>query len=99
MISGIIAILAAAGSSASMPLPPPNSAVETQPPPAASAPAAPAQRPADKIVCRSTENTGSLLPGPKVCKTRAEWEQIRKDSRDYVEAGQHNGAQARLPGS
>jgi hypothetical protein len=98
MIAAVISILAAAGSSAAGPLPPPNSAVQTQPP-AASAPAAPGQKLAEKVVCRRTENTGSLLPGPKVCKTASEWAQIRRDSRDYVEATQHNGDQVRIPGS
>jgi hypothetical protein len=98
MISAVIAILAAAGSAASAPLPPPGSAVQTQPAPAAAATTAP-QKAVDKLICRGTENTGSLLPGPKVCHTSTEWEQIRRDSRDYVEASQHNGAQARLPGS
>jgi hypothetical protein len=88
MISGIIAMLAA-GSTASGPLPPPNSAVQTQPA------AATAQNSGDRIVCRRTENTGSLLPGPKVCKTAADWAQIRQDSRAYVEAGQAVGLNSR----
>jgi hypothetical protein len=93
MISFVIAVLAAAGASAAGPLPPPGSAVQARPAPSATAASPQPRNPEDKLVCRRMEETGSLLPGPRVCKTAWEWARIRQDSRDYVEGTQHNGDQ------
>lgn len=47
----------------------------------ATAPAATSDSDQDKIVCRKGEPiTGSRFPGPSVCHTQREWDQIRRDS-------------------
>lgn len=55
----------------------------------AGAPATPQQaaKPsdADQVVCERQEETGSRLGGHKVCHTRAEWAQFRRDDRSITE--------------
>jgi hypothetical protein len=41
--------------------------------------------PDDKIVCRSTDTTGSRLEVRKECHTIAEWRDITQQSRDSVD--------------
>lgn len=52
-------------------------------------PAAAAADPdADKVVCKKVDTTGSRLSKEKVCKTRAEWLDVRrrdKDDEDHLE--------------
>ena len=38
--------------------------------------AAPTPAKAEKKSCRSSGTTGSIMPGKRVCHTRAEWDQI-----------------------
>ena len=51
----------------------------------------------NKIVCEVEETTGTRLGARKVCKTVLEWQQLRSEHRDTVEAFQRmntsNGCQ------
>ncbi len=52
--------------------------------------------PKDEIVCKRMQVTGQLLPGPKICHTRGEWEDMQRQSQYQVEqaqqrAGAHGG--------
>jgi len=63
--------------------------------PAATAPAAqPApQDDPNEMICKSGEPIlGSRFPGPRVCRTRKEWDQIRRDSQDALYHQQMNRA-------
>lgn len=52
--------------------------------------AAPAPAPADdndpnRIVCRSgTPPTGTRIPGPRVCHTQREWDDMRQQSQEQL---------------
>ena len=37
---------------------------------------------ADQIICEKQEETGSRLASHKVCHTRSQWEQLRRDDKD-----------------
>ncbi len=39
----------------------------------------------DQIICRRQEVTGSRLPGPKECHTRAEWAQMKANGYDQLQ--------------
>ena len=58
----------------------------------AAAPQAPAPaKPADKkprMVCVENTPLGSRIPGPRICKTAAEWDLGRRDDRGEVERAQ-----------
>ena len=41
-----------------------------------------------ETVCRIVAETGSRLARSRVCRTRAEWEQQRRETRDDIERGQ-----------
>jgi hypothetical protein len=46
-----------------------------------------------EIVCKKTKVTGQLLPGPKVCHTRGEWEEMSRQSQYQLErVQQQSGA-------
>jgi len=47
--------------------------------------------PGSKIICKEIEVTGSLLPGPRICHTKAEWDQISHDSQQNLRDVQDNG--------
>jgi hypothetical protein len=48
-------------------------------------PEAAAKSDLDKVVCRAGEPiTGSRLPGPRVCHTQREWNDIRQQSQAAV---------------
>jgi len=69
--------------------------------PAASqaAAAAPADDP-DEIVCHAgVAPTGTRLAGPRVCHTRREWDDIRKQSQDSVMLMQNLGRTGGTPGN
>lgn len=56
-----------------------------------SAAAAAAQEPAsgpNDMVCRVTGETGSRLQRSRICKTRAEWEQLRREQRNTIDRAQ-----------
>ena len=45
--------------------------------------AAPSQDDPNAVICHKGEPPiGSRIPGPSVCRTRAEWDRIRQDARD-----------------
>ena len=43
------------------------------------------QSDAGQMVCERQLDTGSRLSSHKICHTRAEWEQLRRDDRSMVE--------------
>jgi hypothetical protein len=53
---------------------------------AAAAPHA-AQKPTDTI-CRDIEETGSRLASHRVCMTRGQWEEQRRNSRQMIDKAQ-----------
>lgn len=66
--------------------------------PAAAKPNAFAEQ--DKVVCVKTEITGTLLT-KKVCRTKAEWDQLKQDSQDLTRdiTGGGHSAQSPMAGS
>ncbi|MEJ5975781.1 hypothetical protein WG901_03995 [Novosphingobium sp. PS1R-30] len=38
----------------------------------------------DKLICRRQVVVGSRLPGPKVCRTRAQWDGNNRDDQDAI---------------
>ena len=53
--------------------------------------AATAQAPADNandMVCRVTGETGSRLQRSRICKTRAEWDELRREQRNSIDRAQ-----------
>ena len=47
--------------------------------------------PNSRVICKEVEVTGSLLPGPRICHTKAEWDQISHDSQQNLRDVQDNG--------
>ncbi|MCW1428277.1 hypothetical protein [Novosphingobium sp. JCM 18896] len=43
---------------------------------------------ADKLVCRRQVVVGSRLPGPKVCRTQAQWNSNNRDDQDAIRRAQ-----------
>jgi hypothetical protein len=39
------------------------------------------------------------LPGPRVCHTQKEWDQIQRDAQDALSNTQQRSAQSNMPGS
>ena len=56
-------------------------------PAAAAAAETPATSPND-LVCRVTGETGSRLQRSRICKTRAEWDQLRREQRSTIDRAQ-----------
>jgi hypothetical protein len=53
--------------------------------------AAAAQPPANTandMVCRVTGETGSRLQRSRICKTRAEWDELRREQRNSIDRAQ-----------
>jgi hypothetical protein len=48
---------------------------------------APASSPNDRI-CRVTGETGSRLQRNRICKTRAEWDQLQREQRNTLDRAQ-----------
>ena len=48
------------------------------------APTTPAPDNSQKVVCRRDAVLGSRLPGPRVCKTKAEWAANDRQAQDQV---------------
>ena len=44
----------------------------------------------DQVICRSVREIGSMLARSRVCKTRAQWEEQRRQSRQNVDQSQSN---------
>ena len=40
---------------------------------------------ADQVICEKEEETGSRLTSHKVCHTRSQWDQLRRDDRSATE--------------
>ena len=43
---------------------------------------------ADKLVCRRQVVVGSRLPGPRVCRTQAQWDSNNRDDQDAIRRAQ-----------
>jgi hypothetical protein len=70
MLRSLMACLLLIGTaSAAMAAPPPRDAAEK------------ATDPRDKIVCKRFLETGSLVKGQRICKTKAEWQADRDAAR------------------
>ena len=48
--------------------------------------------PADQVICERQEDTGSRLSSHKICHTRSQWAEIRRDDRSDVERAQSQRA-------
>jgi hypothetical protein len=44
-----------------------------------------------EVQCKRFKVTGELIPGPKICHTRAEWEEIQRQSQMELERAQGVG--------
>jgi hypothetical protein len=60
-----------------------DSQAQPQPQPQASQANAP-----DQVICEREQDTGSRITGHKICHTRTQWAQIRRDDRDSTEQTQ-----------
>jgi invasion protein IalB len=40
---------------------------------------------ADQVICEREQDTGSRLGAHKICHTRAQWDDLRRDDRSAVE--------------
>jgi invasion protein IalB len=58
---------------------------QAQPQPQASQTNAP-----DDVICEREQDTGSRITGHKVCHTRTQWAEIRRDDRDATEQTQRD---------
>jgi hypothetical protein len=47
---------------------------------------------ADQVICEKQEETGSRLSAHKVCHTRSQWDQMRRDDRSATEHVQEQRA-------
>jgi hypothetical protein len=45
---------------------------------------------ADKIVCRISKDTGSRLGRIRVCKTNAQWAEMRRQTQETIDHIQNN---------
>ncbi|HEY1606417.1 MAG TPA: hypothetical protein VGF77_12560 [Allosphingosinicella sp.] len=52
------------------------------------APAASSTDKGSKTICREVEEIGSRLGGKRICMTRDQWEEQRRNARAIVEQGQ-----------
>ncbi|HTU10017.1 MAG TPA: hypothetical protein VMG08_03880 [Allosphingosinicella sp.] len=44
----------------------------------------------NQMICRSIRETGSMLSRSRVCKTRAQWEEERRQTRQNIDRSQTN---------
>jgi hypothetical protein len=42
----------------------------------------------EQMICRTQRETGSMLSRTRVCKTRAQWEADRRDTRQNIDRSQ-----------
>jgi hypothetical protein len=56
------------------------------------------QQAAERMVCRSQTNLGSRLGKRRVCRTAAEWELMRRDAQQAVDARQRMNSAGRSKG-
>lgn len=73
--------------------------VGAQTPPAAQAPAPAASKDKDpnRLICERQEEIGSRLGGTRVCHTAAQWDELRKASRQQVEDWQRQNTDPGKP--
>ena len=63
-------------------------------PDAAATPAASADQPAEKKICRREIETGSLIKGKKLCYTAKQWQKISDANREEMESRASSGSQS-----
>ena len=63
-------------------------------PDAAETPAASADQPAEKKICRREIETGSLIKGKKICYTAKQWQKLSDATRDEMESRASSGSQS-----
>ena len=68
------------------------------PPPAVTTPPLKHSNDPDAIICKWTEELGSRLGRSKVCQTRAQWDQLRRDSEDAIDDTTQRSREASPPG-
>lgn len=68
------------------------------PPPAASDNANASTQNGDEMICTRAHLTGTLLPGPRICKSRKIWEQQHRNAEDTVDDQTRRALQFRPPG-
>jgi Ni/Co efflux regulator RcnB len=71
--------------------------VATTPPPAPAVAAEPADPDANKEICKAQTSTGSRLAKKKVCRTKAEWDEINRIQRQDAEQMQRGDMAIRTP--
>lgn len=54
--------------------------------------------PAEQVICETEEETGSRLASHKICHTRSQWDQLRRDDRSAVERAQQQRSMSANPG-
>lgn len=60
----------------------------------AAPPAAPAENPAEKKICRKDVETGSLIKGKKICMTAKQWQKLSDANRAEFESRSSSGSQS-----
>ena len=63
----------------------------------APAPAASKDKDPNRVICERQEEIGSRLGGTKVCHTAAQWDELRKASRQQVEDWQRQNTDPGKP--
>jgi hypothetical protein len=53
---------------------------------------APSKGDPDKVVCRVSQDTGSRLGKIRVCKTNAQWAEMRRQTQETIDHIQNNRA-------
>ena len=53
----------------------------------------------NEVVCKTTEVIGTRLGAGRICKTRAEWAQTRRDAHDATDEAQRNAQYANPKGN
>ena len=51
----------------------------------------PAPASQDKKICRTERSTGSLTRSRRICMTQAEWDALRRETKQDVDSMQRNG--------
>ena len=52
----------------------------------------PAPEQKDPVICKVQVVTGSLLPGPRICRTKSEWDELTRQDQQDFERTQNNGS-------
>jgi hypothetical protein len=51
-----------------------------------------ANQPADRLICRDQDEIGSRLRTRRICMTKQQWDQARRDAQESVDLGQRRSA-------